>query len=120
MDPANKQKIKGVLVVGLSRHQIRSSLFLGLLKAFNMNKDDFSSIFTKMLGGDADARLDTQAYIHEYEEVAVIFGHEQNEFTSDFETIAECIKEKMPPWLDGKDIVSVWFRTEYDVLVFYR
>jgi hypothetical protein len=112
--------MKGVLVVGLSRHQVRTSLFLQLLRAFNVNRDDFSSIFTKMLGGNNDARLETQAYIHEYEEVAVIFGHEQNEFTSDYEAIAESIKEKMPPWLDGKDIVSVWFRTDYDVLIFYK
>lgn len=120
MDPANKQKIKGVLVIGLSRHHVRTSLFLGMLKAFSLNRDDFSSIFSKMLGGDAEAKLDTQAYIHEYEELAVMFGHEHNELTSDYEALAERIKEKMPPWLDGNDIVSVWFRTDYDVLVFYR
>lgn len=120
MDPADKQNIKGVLVIGLSRHQVRTSLFLGMLKAFSLNRDDFSSIFSKMLGADNEARLETQAYVHEYEELAVMFGHEHNELTSDFESLTQRIKDNMPPWLDGDNIVSVWFRTDYDVLIFYR
>lgn len=95
-------------------------MFLQLLKAFSLDRDDFTNIFTKMMSGDNMARLETQAYIQDFEETAVSLGHQPNEFTMDYDDIMGSIKRKIPPWVAFEDIATIWFRTDTNVLIFYR
>ncbi len=120
VNPRTKPLATGVVVVGLSRYQVKSCLFFELLKAFSVDKDDFTSIFTKMLGRDNASRLETQVYIQEFEETAVSLGYEPEELTMSYRIVAERIKDSLPPWVDVKDIQTVWFRTYHDVLIFYK
>jgi len=119
VDPKSTPRIKGLVVVGLSPYKVRTSLSLGLFKAFSPTREDISALFLKMLSGEGETRLEAQAYIHDYEETAVAFGHEPEEFTRDFESFMNIIREKIPPWIGFSEIKTVWLRTDTDILIFY-